>query len=173
MGAAAEGAGGEKSFGLNIRLPFGTGGQSWIASIPSHHVQILFHAQAVPRQGSERGGALPGRLGTMDECFELLTLMQTGKSTIVPVILVESGPTLLAHLGPLRAGPLVDRRLIDPNDVAFYRIVDRVEDAVEQVRASTACSTLRDRRRQHGVPARAAAAGCRASSRSSATSRTS
>ena len=135
MGAAQEGAGGEQSFGLNIRLPFEQEANPWIASDPKLITFKYFFTRKLFLVKEASAVALfPGGFGTMDECFELLTLMQTGKTGIVPVVLVESGPKPYWRIWDrFVQGTLVDRRLIDPNDVAFYRIVDRVEDAVEQV----------------------------------------
>jgi hypothetical protein len=77
---------------------------------------------------------LPGGFGTMDETFELLTLMQTGKSTIVPVVLVEPGPRPYWRLwDAFVRDTLVAQRLITENDLAFYRIVDTVEEAVREI----------------------------------------
>jgi uncharacterized protein (TIGR00730 family) len=135
MGAAQEGAGGEQSFGLNIRLPFEQEANPWIASDPKLITFKYFFTRKLFLVKEASAVALfPGGFGTMDECFELLTLMQTGKSSIVPVVLVESGPKPYWRIWDrFVQGTLIDRRLIDPNDVAFYRIVDRVEDAVAEV----------------------------------------
>jgi len=135
MGAAQEGAGGEQSFGLNIRLPFEQEANPWIAADPKLVTFKYFFTRKLFLVKEASAVALfPGGFGTMDECFELLTLMQTGKTGIVPVVLVESGPKPYWRIWDrFVQGTLVDRRLIDPHDVAFYRIVDRVEDAVEQV----------------------------------------
>src|SRR6266404_8343055 len=135
MGAAQEGAGGERSFGLNIRLPFEQEANPWIASDPKLITFKYFFTRKLFLVKEASAVVLfPGGFGTMDECFELLTLMQTGKSVIVPVVLVETGPKPYWRIWDrFVQGALVDRRLIDPNDVAFYRIADRVEDAVEQV----------------------------------------
>jgi uncharacterized protein (TIGR00730 family) len=135
MGAAQEGAGGEQSFGLNIRLPFEQEANPWIASDPKLITFKYFFTRKLFLVKEASAVALfPGGFGTMDECFELLTLMQTGKSTIVPVVLVEVGPKPYWRIWDrFVQGALVERRLIDPNDVAFYRIADRVEDAVQQV----------------------------------------
>ena len=135
MGAAQEGAGGEKSFGLNIRLPFEQEANPWIASDPKLITFKYFFTRKLFLVKEASAVALfPGGFGTMDECFELLTLMQTGKSGIVPVVLVESGPKPYWRLWDrFVQGTLIDRRLIDAHDVAFYRIVDQVEDAVAEV----------------------------------------
>jgi len=135
MGAAQEGAGGERSFGLNIRLPFEQEANPWIASDPKLVTFKYFFTRKLFLVKEASAVALfPGGFGTMDECFELLTLMQTGKSAIVPVVLVEAGPKPYWRIWDrFVQGTLIDRRLIDPQDVAFYRIVDRVEDAVEEV----------------------------------------
>jgi uncharacterized protein (TIGR00730 family) len=135
MGAAQEGAGGEQSFGLNIRLPFEQEANPWIASDPKLITFKYFFTRKLFLVKEASAVALfPGGFGTMDECFELLTLMQTGKSTIIPVVLVESGPKPYWRIWDrFVQGTLIDRRLIDPHDVAFYRIVDRVEDAVREV----------------------------------------
>ena len=135
MGAAQEGAGGEQSFGLNIRLPFEQEANPWIASDPKLITFKYFFTRKLFLVKEASAVALfPGGFGTMDECFELLTLMQTGKSALVPVVLVEAGPKPYWRIWDrFVQGVLIDRRLIDPNDVAFYRIVDRAEDAVAEV----------------------------------------
>src|SRR6185503_13256405 len=76
----------------------------------------------------------PGGFGTMDETFEALTLMQTGKSTIVPVVLVEAGPRPYWRAwDAFVRDTLVAGGTIEPHDLAFYRIVDTVEDAAREI----------------------------------------
>jgi uncharacterized protein (TIGR00730 family) len=135
MGAAQEGAGGEQSFGLNIRLPFEQDANPWIASDPKLITFKYFFTRKLFLVKEASAVVLfPGGFGTMDECFELLTLMQTGKAEIVPVVLVETGPKPYWRIWDrFVQGTLVDRRLIDGNDTAFYRIVDDAEAAVRHI----------------------------------------
>jgi predicted Rossmann-fold nucleotide-binding protein len=135
MGAAQEGAGGEQSFGCNIRLPFEQEANPWIASDPKLITFKYFFTRKLFLVKEASAVVLfPGGFGTMDECFELLTLMQTGKAEIVPVVLVETGPKPYWRIWDrFVQGTLVDRRLIDGNDTAFYRIVDDAEAAVRQI----------------------------------------
>jgi hypothetical protein len=135
MGAAQEGAGGEQSFGLNIRLPFEQEANPWIAADPKLITFKYFFTRKLFLVKEASAVVLfPGGFGTMDECFELLTLMQTGKSAIVPVVLVETGPKPYWRIWDrFVQGVLVDRRLIDGGDTAFYRIADGVEEAVRQI----------------------------------------
>jgi uncharacterized protein (TIGR00730 family) len=135
MGAAQEGAGGEQSFGLNIRLPFEQEANPWIASDPKLITFKYFFTRKLFLVKEASAVALfPGGFGTMDEGFELLTLMQTGKATIVPVVLVEAGPKPYWRIWDRWVqATLVERRLVDRNDSAFYRIVDSAEAAVKEV----------------------------------------
>jgi uncharacterized protein (TIGR00730 family) len=135
MGAAQEGAGGEQSFGLNIRLPFEQEANPWIAADPKLITFKYFFTRKLFLVKEASAVALfPGGFGTMDECFELLTLMQTGKSEIVPVVLVETGPKPYWRIWDrFVQGTLVERRLIDGGDTAFYRIVDDGEAAVREI----------------------------------------
>jgi uncharacterized protein (TIGR00730 family) len=135
MGAAQEGAGGERSFGLNIRLPFEQEANPWIASDPKLVTFKYFFTRKLFLVKEASAVALfPGGFGTMDETFELLTLMQTGKSHIVPVVLLEAGPKPYWRIWARWLGAtLVERRLIGPEDTAFYRIVDTATEAVEEI----------------------------------------
>jgi uncharacterized protein (TIGR00730 family) len=135
MGAAQEGAGGERSFGLNIRLPFEQEANAWIASDPKLITFKYFFTRKLFLVKEASAVALfPGGFGTMDETFELLTLMQTGKSAIVPVVLVEAGPKPYWRIWARWLGAtLVERKLISPEDTAFYRIVDSAPEAVEEI----------------------------------------
>ncbi len=135
MGAAQEGAGGERSFGLNIRLPFEQEANPWIASDPKLITFKYFFTRKLFLVKEASAVALfPGGFGTMDETFELLTLMQTGKSAIVPVVLVETGPKPYWRIwNRWIAATLVERKLIDSEDTAFYRIVDSADEAVEEI----------------------------------------
>src|SRR5437588_11158268 len=92
MGAAQEGAGGERSFGLNIRLPFEQEANPWIASDPKLITfKYFFTRKLFLVKEASAIAFFPGGFGTCDEVFEALTLMQTGKSPIVPVVLLEVG----------------------------------------------------------------------------------
>ena len=93
MGAAQKGAGRENSFGLNIRLPFE---QSANQTIDGDKKLISFNYFFTRKlnfvKETHAIALFPGGFGTMDEGFEVLTLMQTGKATIIPVVMVEAGP---------------------------------------------------------------------------------
>ncbi len=136
MGAAQEGAGAERSFGLNIRLPFEQEANPWIASDPKLiSFKYFFTRKFFLLKEASAVALFPGGFGTMDETFELLTLMQTGKSAIVPVVLVEAGPKPYWRIWNRWIGAvLVERGLVDHGDVDFYRIVDGVEAAVREIR---------------------------------------
>jgi uncharacterized protein (TIGR00730 family) len=152
MGAAQEGAGGEQSFGLNIRLPFEQEANPWIADDPKLVTFKYFFTRKLFLVKEASAVALfPGGYGTMDETFELLTLMQTGKSALIPVVLVEAGPKPYWRIWHRWiAGTLVERGLIDNEDTSFFRIVDSPEEAVAEV-------TSFYRRRRPGLPAHAPA----------------
>jgi hypothetical protein len=135
MGAAQEGAGGERSFGLNIRLPFEQEANPWIASDPKLITFKYFFTRKLFLVKEAHALALfPGGFGTMDETFEVLTLLQTGKTTIVPIVLVEPGPQPYWRVwDAFVRGTLVEQGLIQRNDLAFYRIVESIEDAVREI----------------------------------------
>jgi uncharacterized protein (TIGR00730 family) len=135
MGASQEGAGGERSFGLNIRLPFEQEANPWIAADPKLiSFKYFFTRKLFLVKEASAVAYFPGGFGTMDETFELLTLMQTGKSTIVPVVLLEAGPKPYWRIWNRWMGAtLVERKLISLEDTAFYRIVDTAAEAVEEI----------------------------------------
>jgi uncharacterized protein (TIGR00730 family) len=135
MGAAQEGAGGEQSFGLNIRLPFEQEANPWIAADPKLITFKYFFTRKLFLVKEASAVALfPGGFGTMDETFEALTLMQTGKSTIVPLVFLEVGAVpYWRPLDDLLRRVFVAQGLIAPEDIGFYRIVDSVEDAVQEI----------------------------------------
>jgi uncharacterized protein (TIGR00730 family) len=135
MGAAQEGAGGEQSFGLNIRLPFEQEANPWIASDPKLITFKYFFTRKLFLLKEASALALfPGGFGTMDEAFEALTLMQTGKATIVPIVLLETGAQpFWRPWDDWVRGTLAAQRLIDLRDTSFYRIVASVEEAVREL----------------------------------------
>ena len=135
MGAAQEGAGGERSFGLNIRLPFEQEANPWIVSDPKLITFKYFFTRKLFLVKEANAVALfPGGFGSMDEAYEVLTLMQTGKATIVPMVLVEAGEKPYWRIWDRwNAATLIERRLINREDASFYRVVDTVEDAVREI----------------------------------------
>src|SRR5262249_35002689 len=132
MGAAQEGAGGERSFGLNIRLPFEQEANPWIASDPNLITfKDFFTRKLFLVQEASAIALVAGGFGTMDEAFEVLTLMQTGKATIVPMVLVETDQTpYWRKWDAFVRETLAGQGLIDAIDASFYRIVDTVDEAV-------------------------------------------
>lgn len=80
----------ESGFGLSIRLPFEDSTQSIInGDRKLIHFRYYFTRKLMFMSHAHAVAAFPGGFGTMDELFEVLTLMQTGKSHILPVVLLE------------------------------------------------------------------------------------
>ena len=78
----------------------------------------------------------PGGFGTMDEGFEVLTLVQTGKSVPMPIVFIDSpGSHYWSTWQEYVEKQLLARGLISPNDLRLYKITSNVDEAVREVRA--------------------------------------
>jgi uncharacterized protein (TIGR00730 family) len=135
MAAGLEGAGSDKAFGINIRLPFEQGANEFIASDPKLvSMKYFFTRKLLLIKESFGYAVLPGGFGTLDEAFELLTLLQTGKAEPAPVVLLDvPDGTYWRAWERFVADEVASRHLITPGDECLYRIVDRVEDAAAEV----------------------------------------
>lgn len=135
MGAAQAGAGAEHSFGLNIRLPFEQRANETIDGDPKLiNFHYFFTRKLNFLKETHALVLLPGGFGTQDEGFESLTLMQTGKSQIVPVLLLDKvngyyWETWRRFLD----NDLLDLGLISPSDFHLFRIVYSAEEAVREI----------------------------------------
>src|SRR5204862_4119551 len=90
MGAAQRGAGREMSFGLNIRLPFEQRANRTIDRDKKLiNFNYFFDRKLNFVKETHALAFFPGGFGTLDEAFEVLTLMQTGKARIIPVVLLD------------------------------------------------------------------------------------
>jgi uncharacterized protein (TIGR00730 family) len=135
MGAAQGGAGRAASFGVNIRLPFEQVANETIAGDQKLINFRYFFTRKVTFVKEAHAIALfPGGFGTHDEGFEALTLIQTGKSEILPVVCVdEPGGSYWRDWERWVHDHLLARRLISPEDLSLFRITDDVEAAVAEV----------------------------------------
>ncbi len=135
MGAAQRGAGREKSFGLNIRLPFEQRANETIHGDPKLINFNYFFTRKLNFVKETHALALfPGGFGTMDEGFEVLTLMQTGKARIIPVVLVDHpAGTYWETWMKFLTGHLFELGLIGPEDFYLFKIVHTAEEAVAEI----------------------------------------
>jgi hypothetical protein len=77
---------------------------------------------------------LPGGFGTLDEALEVLTLLQTGKRDLVPVVLLDApGGTYWEKLHDFIADQLLGEGMICEEDLCLYKVTDSHEDAMEEV----------------------------------------
>jgi hypothetical protein len=135
MEAGNRGAGTEESFGLNIYLPFEQGANPYIEGDAKLIEFRYFFTRKLFFVRESHGIALfPGGLGTQDECFETLTLMQTGKSPILPLVLVDQpGGEYWRSWERHMRDHLLGQGLISPEDVHLYWITDDVAAAAEHI----------------------------------------
>ena len=135
MGAAQRGAGRQNSFGLNIRLPFEQRANEIIHGDPKLINFNYFFTRKLNFVKETHAYALfPGGFGTMDEGFEALTLMQTGKALIIPIVLIDRPDgryweTWMRFL----TDHLLKQGLISEEDFNFIKIAHTVEEAVGEI----------------------------------------
>lgn len=135
MAAGSEGAGRDHAFGVNIRLPNEEGANPFIAQDPKLVEMRHFFTRKLMLMKESHGYALlPGGFGTLDECYELLTLLQTGKAEPAPVVLVETpGGTYWHGWRRFLDEEAVRRGYISPDDTALFKVASTVDEAAKEV----------------------------------------
>ncbi len=135
MEGAHLGAGPELSMGVNIMLPFEQEANPVIAKDEKLVTLRYFFTRKLMFVKEVHAAALfPGGFGTQDELFEILTLVQTGKRDMLPIVCVESpGNDYWEQWVQFVKRQLLDRKLISPEDLSLFRIAKTPEDAVAEI----------------------------------------
>lgn len=121
-----------KSVGLNIQLPFEQGNNPYIDHDKLMNFYYFFVRKVVFVKYAQGFVYLPGGFGTMDELFEVLTLVQTKKIERVPIVLL--GKTYWTELiGFLEMDLLKKHKYINKQDLDLFIITDSVEEAVSYI----------------------------------------
>jgi uncharacterized protein (TIGR00730 family) len=136
MQAGHEGAGRDKSFGVNIQLPSAQEPNRFIrgnSKLMTFH--FFFTRKLIFVKEADAVVFFPGGYGTHDEAIEALTLAQTGKSQIVPILLVD-----LPDRGYWKEwegfvrGRMLNQGFISKEDLNFFKIVEDIEAAIEEIK---------------------------------------
>ncbi|MDP2385941.1 MAG: TIGR00730 family Rossman fold protein [Bacteroidota bacterium] len=134
MEAANKGAkaGGGKSVGLNIDLPFEQKPNDFIDRDKSIDFNYFFVRKTIFLKYSQGFIGMPGGFGTIDELFEALTLVQTNKIAEFPVVLVgkEYWAGMIAWI---KATMMDQEHNINPKDLDLFKIVDTSDEAVKHI----------------------------------------
>jgi uncharacterized protein (TIGR00730 family) len=135
MGAAQKGAGAEKSFGLNIRLPFEQAANETIHGDPKLIDFNYFFTRKLNFAKETHAFALfPGGFGTHDEGFEILTLMQTGKMPIVPIVMIDrQNGHYWETWRRFITNDLLHNGLISDTDFNLIHLTYDVDDAIRHI----------------------------------------
>jgi len=135
MEAGHIGAGRENSMGLNIMLPFEQYANPVIAGDAKLvHMKYFFTRKLMFVKECDAVCLLPGGFGTLDEGLEVLTLLQTGKRDMVPVVFLDApGGTFWAEFIDFLDRRLLGDKLISPEDHSLYRLTDSVDVAVQEI----------------------------------------
>jgi uncharacterized protein (TIGR00730 family) len=135
MAAGLEGAGRKMSFGINIRLPFEQGPSPFIGGDAKLIEMKYFFTRKLALMKESSGFiVLPGGFGTLDECLELLTLIQTGKAEPAPIVCLEvPGGTYWHTWWRFMTDEVLSAGLISEDDMHLVSITDNVAAAVNEL----------------------------------------
>ena len=135
MGAAQRGAGRERSFGLNIRLPFEQRANEVIEGDPKLiNLNYFFTRKLNFVKETDAFALFPGGFGTLDEAFEVLTLMQTGKARVIPVVLLDRPDGIYWETWmKFLTQRLLKFGFISQEDFSFFKIAHTVREAVREI----------------------------------------
>lgn len=135
MAAGHAGSGADPSFGLAIRLPFEQTTNPFIAHDPKLiNFKYFFTRKLMFVRSSHAIALFPGGFGTMDEGFEVLTLVQTGKSVPMPIVFVDGAEgNYWVKWQQYVEEELLGRGLIGLNDLRLYKITRNIDEAVREI----------------------------------------
>lgn len=135
MQAGHEGAGREKSFGVNIRLPSAQDANPFIRDDPKlMNFHFFFTRKLMFVKEADAVVIFPGGFGTQDELFESITLVQTGKSRVVPIILMDlPDGTYWSRWQEFLRDDMMSRGYIDGNEVKLVKVLTSAEAAVAEI----------------------------------------
>ena len=135
MAAGHGGAGAEPSFGLSIRLPFEQSTNIHIRHDPKLiNFKYFFTRKLMFVRSAHAFAMFPGGFGTMDEGFEVLTLVQTGKSVPTPIVYIDHpGGTYWKEWMNYCEKHLLNRGLISESDLHLFKITDDADEAIEEI----------------------------------------
>lgn len=135
MAAGNEGASREHSFGLNITLPFEASANAFIKGDPKLiDYDFFFTRKLAFVKEAHAAVGMPGGIGTMDEVFEALTLIQTGKVTVYPIICLDAkGGTYWKAWNQFVTEHLSRLKLISDSDFHLFTVTDDIDEAVAEI----------------------------------------
>jgi uncharacterized protein (TIGR00730 family) len=135
MEAGHVGAGRENSMGLNILLPFEQSANKVIAGDAKLvHMKYFFTRKLMFVKETDAICLMPGGFGTLDEGLEVLTLLQTGKHDMLPIVMLdEPGGDYWREWQRFVEKQLLGRGMISPEDLSLYKLTDTVEAAVAEI----------------------------------------
>lgn len=145
MEAGHRGAGRDRSMGLNILLPFEQEANDIIRGDGKLvTMKYFFTRKLMFVKECDAVVCLPGGFGTMDEAFEVLTLLQTGKGQLIPLVFLDAPGGRFWHewLEYIRRN-LLDGGMISPEDLSLFLVTDSVDQTVAEI--------LRFYRRYHSM----------------------
>lgn len=135
MEAGHRGAGREFAMGLNIMLPFEQSANPVIAGDAKLvHMKYFFTRKLMFVKECDAVVCLPGGFGTLDEALEVLTLLQTGKHDMMPVVFLDAaGGTYWKSVDTFFREQLLATGMISPEDTRLYYLCESVSEAVHEV----------------------------------------
>jgi uncharacterized protein (TIGR00730 family) len=135
MHACQEGAGRERGFGVNIRLPFEQEPNAVISKDPKLVTSRYFFTRKLLFMKEADAAALfPGGFGTHDEAYECLTLVQTGKTKPMPIVFLDAPRgTYWKTWKRYVEDHLLRPKLISPEDMSLFKVTTSVDEAVAEI----------------------------------------
>ncbi len=132
MAAGLEGAGREHALGAAIRLPFESEPNTLLHPDNLVDMRYFFTRKLALIRESDAFVCMPGGFGTLDETFELLTLLQTGKATPVPIVMLGLGQGFWHALDRF-VDVMIEQGWVGSSDRALYRVTNSVDEAVKEL----------------------------------------
>jgi uncharacterized protein (TIGR00730 family) len=135
MEAGHRGAGRDRSMGLNIMLPFEQEANEVIRGDGKLvTMKYFFTRKLMFVKECDAVVCLPGGFGTMDEAFEVLTLLQTGKRELMPLVFLDApGGRFWQNWLDYIRGNLLAGGMISRDDLSLFRVTDNVDEAVAEI----------------------------------------